>query len=183
MDDVSDELLAERIAAGSIEAFEALVARHHSRYYRIAYRFLLSREDAEDMVQEAFLKLWTGSARYDIKKKAKFTSWFTHIVVNQARDILRKRQRQKAEPIEDNELSEAASQVFALEQRESRDAVAAALDALPDRQRMAVVLYYYGDVPQQEAAKMMKLSVKGFESLLSRAKASLRQAEELRNAG
>lgn len=181
--EASDEQLAERAAAGKLDAFEQLVARHHDRFYRIVYRMLLSREDAEDMVQDAFLKLWTGRARYNQDSKARFTSWFTQILLNQARDELRKRQKRRAKSLDDVVLSVDAVQASTLEDKQNADAVTNALAALPDRQRMAIALYYYGEMSQKEAASALKLSTKALESLLSRAKASLRQLMEQRHAG
>ena len=182
--EVSDEQLAEGAAIGRIEAFELLVTRHHAHFYRLAYRILFHAEDAEELVQEAFLKLWTGKARFKDAYKTQFKSWFTRIVINQARDELRKRARQKKKDLADVTLSVEAVQSLELEQQETKGQVGAALKRLPDRQRMAIVLFYYSELPQKQAADVMGVSQKAFESLLSRAKGTLRQElGEARYAG
>lgn len=179
----TDEALAEAAAMGRIDAFDALVQRHHARFYRLAYRILFSREDAEELVQEAFLKLWTGKARFKDAYKTRFTTWFTRIVVNQARDELRKRSKREHAPIDEANLSVEAIQRLRLEKQEDAEDLSAALKALPDRQRLAVVLFYYGEMPQKEAAESMGVSSKAFESLLSRAKVTLKQHIGQRYAG
>lgn len=181
--DESDEQLAEWSAMGRIDAFDQLVTRHHARFYRLAYRILFSKEDAEELVQDAFLKLWSGKARFKDAYKTRFTTWFTRIVVNQARDVLRKRQKRKHAALEDTVLSVDAVQSLNLERQEEDETVAHAVKQLPDRQRMAVALFYYSDLPQKQAAEMMNVSSKAFESLLSRAKNTLRQSMRHAHAG
>jgi len=88
LDDVS---LICQIQNGSHEAFAALVCRHSNRFYRIAYRLVSNKDDAEDIVQEAFLKLWGRPKLWDPNKRAKFTTWFYKVIVNQCFDHNKKK--------------------------------------------------------------------------------------------
>ena len=80
-----DESLLAFIVSGDAAAFEALVTRYHRRFYHMAYRWLLNQEDAEDIVQQSFVKLWSGKAKWKTNKKAKFTTWFYTILYHKSK--------------------------------------------------------------------------------------------------
>ena len=84
------ELLA-LIQDGSHDAFAVLVQRHTERFYRLAYRYVQNRETAEDIVQDAFLKLWEDPGRWQPERNSKFTTWFYRIVVNLCLDWQKKK--------------------------------------------------------------------------------------------
>ena len=86
----TDEELMGRIRNGDREAFSMLVMRHTKRYYSLAYRMLSSREEAEDIVQESFLTVWTSPASWDGGRQTKFTTWFYRVVANACIDRKRK---------------------------------------------------------------------------------------------
>jgi len=88
---LDDESLICRIQEGSHEAFTTLVDRHSNRFYRIVYRLVSSKDDAEDIVQEAFLKLWGRPNLWDPSKRAKFTTWFYRVVINLCFDHRKKK--------------------------------------------------------------------------------------------
>lgn len=172
--DMADENLLDFVAAGNIKAFETLVARHHGRFYACVYRWVMHREDAQDIVQDGFLKLWSGAARFQNGKGARFTTWFYRVLYNQSIDRLRDRTRLGGELVEDflrYEATAEADEIFREEQTDLRLALA----ELPERQRMAVTLFYMEGLPQKEIAAMMGLSVKALESQLSRAKVALKE--------
>jgi RNA polymerase sigma-70 factor (ECF subfamily) len=178
-DDVADEALLQRIRAGDQVAFATLVQRHTPRFYRIAWRVLGRNEDVEDILQEAFLRLWTRPDQWQPGRGARFTTWFHRVVVNLALDRLRGERRR-------NELNhlQAVAEVEpgplpADEQGEAvrRAArVAAAIDALPDRQRTAVRLMFHEGLSGNEAAQAMGLRLKALQALVTRARAALRAA-------
>ncbi len=175
--DTADEVLADYTVSGHAGAFSALVARHSTRYYHVAYRLVLNQQDAEDIVQTAFVKLWQGKARWKAGKKAKFTSWFHRIVHNAAIDVLRRRKPSSSldvTPLVDGQ----PAQDDTLVQNQETDALHSALHSLTDKQRGAVVYFYYENLPQKEIARIMRCSVKAVESLLSRAKQELKGALE-----
>ena len=92
---LDDETLVCRIQEGSHEAFTILVNRHSNRFYSIAYRLVSSKGDAEDIVQEAFLKLWNRPNLWDPGKGAKFTTWSYRVVINLSLDH---RKKKKSKP-------------------------------------------------------------------------------------
>jgi RNA polymerase sigma-70 factor (ECF subfamily) len=172
--EMPDENLMDFIRGGNLAAFDALVARHQRRFYTMVYRWVMHKQDAEDIVQDAFLKLWSGKARWKSDRKARFVTWFYRILYNQAMDALRSRKRATAELVDDipaGDLSAEDEEAAQQEQKILRDA----LCLLPENQRVAVNLFYFEDMSQKQIAAMMGISVKALESLLSRAKAGLRE--------
>ena len=173
-DKMPDESLMDFIRGGNARAFETLVNRHHRRFYQMVYRWVLHPEDAEDVVQHCFVKLWSGKARWKTGKKAKFTTWFYRILYNQSIDLLRSKQRSYVE------LNEA---VLASGDNQERDAMTEqtntrllkVLAELPEKQRMAVQLFYFEDMKQKDIADVMGLGVKALESQLTRARQNLRE--------
>jgi len=168
----SDATLAERAAAGDELAYAALVKRHLPRVLALTRRMLGNDASAEDAAQEAMLRLWTHAASYD-PSRALLTTWLTRIATNVCLDRLRKRQEEQWDDSYDLPLD--PSQERTLADRQLAERVDAALSALPDRQRLALVLCHYEDLSMAEAAEMMETSVEAVESLLGRARRNLRQ--------
>lgn len=171
----SDETLLTLIAKGSHAAFAALTERHAQRFYSGAYQLLQSREDAEDVVQEAFLKLWRQPGLWDPARGAKFTTWFYRIVINAALDLKRRR-RVKAEPLEaaGDMASDAPFPDDVIDEEKRRRRVEKAIEALPEHQRLALTLCFYQEFSNQEAADIMGMNIKALQSLIMRAKGSLK---------
>ncbi len=170
----TDESLMERIQHGDHQAFTVLVRRHSSRFYAAAYRMCAHVEEAEDIVQEAFVKLWNRPERWEASKGVKFTTWFYKVVMNTALDILRKRKDQVGSNALDFLPDPAEGADERLESMEQEDLIEAAIQSLPERQRTALNLCFYEGLSNAEAAEIMDVGVKALESLLSRAKAGLR---------
>ena len=169
-----DESLMDFIRGGNVHAFETLVSRHHKRFYYMVYRWVLHSEDAEDIVQDAFLKLWSGKAKWKTGKKARFVTWFYRILYNQSMDKLRVKKRTKQEIVEDlPDLSDDAETVEM--QKEQQVILRKVISELPEKQRIAVNLFYFEDLPQKQIAAMMGLSLKALESQLTRARTTLRE--------
>ena len=161
-----------------MQALAELVRRHQGRSLRLAFRTLGDWHLAEDVVQEAFLRVNRAAGRY--KPDAKFGTWFYRIIVNLCMDELRKRQRQSvslAEP----ETSNGSAQDDPLKQyqvREMRQAVRDALDKLNERERIAVILHRFEGLSHSQIAEVNEESISAVESVLVRAYRKLR--EELR---
>jgi RNA polymerase sigma-70 factor (ECF subfamily) len=172
--DMPDENLMDFVQAGNERAFETLVKRHHDRFYRQIYRWVLHAQDAEDIVQASFLKLWSGKARWKINQGARFTTWFYRILYNHSIDVLRSRRRTMEELKEDLPDGSQSSEQALIDKRQ-QIALRAALMELPERQRIAINLFYFEDMPQKNIATLMGISVKALESLLSRAKTHMRE--------
>jgi RNA polymerase sigma-70 factor, ECF subfamily len=173
-----DRSLLTALAHGNRVAFATLVQRHTRRFYAVAYRVLGHREDAEEVVQDAFLMLWARPEVWNANRGTKFTTWFYRVVMNKALDLLRKRAvSAKTSNIDDlkDKLASDGDVEKDLATSQQLERVKQALDKLPDRQRMAIVLCFYDGRPQTEAAEILGISVKALEALLIRAKTSLRR--------
>lgn len=169
-----DSDLLRRICDGNHHAFAQLVRRHGDRFYRLAYRFTTDRGVAEDIVQEAFLKIWENPSAWDARRNVRFTTWFHRVVINLSLDHMKKK---KPLPLAASfdAADDALSADDALHEKQKAAALETALAELPPRQRVALNLCTYGGVSNREAAEIMQIDVKALESLLSRAKAGLRQ--------
>src|SRR5262249_16485773 len=129
--------------------------------------------DAEEIVQEAFLRLWINAPRW--RPTAAFRTWFYRVVVNLC--LNRKRRAPFAALDDIPEPSDPGTDpVRALEEQQTEKLLAAAIAALPDRQRAALVLTYREGLPNSETAAVLGTSVSGVETLLVRARRSLRKA-------
>lgn len=172
---LNDEELMLMIGEGDANAFSTLVRRHTSRFYAAAFRVVLNKEDSEDVVQDAFTKLWNGKATWKTDRGAKFTTWFYRIVTNQAMDAVGKRNRQRGAMLDENLPSKAPNAEDMAQTKEEGNAVNDALVELPERQRTAVMLFYNEELSQKEAAEIMGITPKAVESLIGRAKEALRE--------
>ena len=117
----SDESLMERIQGGDHQAFAQLVERHSGLFYSAAYRMCSQQEEAEDIVQEAFLKLWNKPEGYDAAKGAKFTTWFYRVVTNLAIDHMRRKKPQTKPEVLDYMADKAPLADQVLEDKDQQD--------------------------------------------------------------
>lgn len=170
---LTDNDLLERIKAGDKNAFTILVNRHNAKYYNLAYHYSAQQECAEEIVQEAFIKLWKNPYIWKEQKQTKFTTWFYRIVVNLALDKKRKFtffSLPEQEEIVDN----SPIQDDILENEERQLLLEKNIMILPERQKTALILCYYESISHKEAANIMKISLSALESLLMRAKSTLK---------
>ena len=171
--DVDNAQLMDRMADGDRSALAELVRRHQHRMLEIAYRTTGDMTLAEDIAQDAFLRVWRSAARYS--PTAEFTTWLYRIVVNLCLDALRKRKEFTGGPPDlPGPESEQPSRSF--EQGDRATAVRAAVAALPARQRLAVVLHRFSGLPQRAIANTTGWTESAVESLLVRAYATLRRS-------
>jgi RNA polymerase sigma-70 factor (ECF subfamily) len=176
-----DISLMRRARDGDEKAFAALVDRHKTRVYHVAYRFLGNAAAAEDAAQEIFIKVY--QARQTYEPTAKFTTWLYTIAKNTCLKSLTRAQptvsldeeigtgddklkRQVADP-------NMRTPAQAMLEIEAADTVKAAIDALPEQQRMAIGLSRSGDLSYDEIAQVMGCSSKAVKSLLHRARTEL----------
>jgi RNA polymerase sigma-70 factor (ECF subfamily) len=176
-DDVLDHELMMAVGRRDHDAFARLVARHYGWALGFADRLLGTRHEAEDLVQTAFLRVWQGAARWE--PNARFSTWLYRVLHNLCMDHLRARRARASEPLEGELVEALADGASDSEERVSglqRGArVRAALDRLPVRQRAALVLCYYEERSQAEAAALLGISEGALESLLSRGRATLKK--------
>lgn len=169
-----DCALMRRVAAGDGAALEVLAARHTPMLYALAWRMLGDSAETEDIVQEAMVKLWVGAQSWT-PLGGGLGGWLRRVATNLCID----RQRKRAF-LADCEVPEQADDAPAadvlMDQQSRADGVARAMQALPDRQRAAIVLTYHQGVPNAEAAAILGVGVKALESLLVRARQRLSQS-------
>lgn len=163
-----------RVGARDATAFRILVDRHVGSLHRIAYRMIGDAAEAEDLAQEALLRLWRDAARWQTGY-AGTGAWLNRVVVNLCLDRLRRRRFASDEAVPER-ADEAPLAPDEMDAARLRAATVAAIAALSDRQRAAIVLTYYEEVSNQVAAETMDMNIKAFESLLLRARAALRVA-------
>jgi len=162
-----------RIAAGDEAAFRVVADRHVGRMLRVAQKILGSAADADEITQEALLRVWTQAGKWD-PERARLSTWIHMIVTRLSIDRLRRRRdvplHEAPEP-EDPALGPFDALARASELRQ----LAVAMDRLPPRQRAALVLFCYEETEGAEAAAMLGVSLRAFWSLLQRARRSVQQ--------
>jgi RNA polymerase sigma-70 factor (ECF subfamily) len=168
----SDEQLMSRAAEGDMEAFERLVERNQQRALNIAHRFLGHTARAEDVVQEAFLKILDRADSY--RPTAKFATYLYSVIWRLCIDTYRKKTPSALESAPPQQ-SKAEGPDQAVMRQERRRTVRAAVEALPPRQRMAALLKYFEDMSYEEIAGVMDCTTSAVDSLLSRAREKLRE--------
>jgi RNA polymerase sigma-70 factor (ECF subfamily) len=153
----SDEsVLARRAQAGDLAAFDQLVRRHIGRALRIARRLVPTHEDAEDVVQDAFLSAMKAIGSFDVTRP--FGPWITRIVVNQGITYRRSRARRQDESMPFDLPSAGPSPAQVTERNEITDRFRAALERLPEQQRLMVQLFEVDGLSSPEIAKLTGLS-------------------------
>lgn len=184
-EDSNDEDLAlmARIAGGDEKAFGSLVAKHQQAVIGTVGKMTNHSADTEDIAQQIFLRVWKAAPRYT--PTAKFTTFLFTIARNLVFNETRKKSRRKEHSLEEQQEewhSTAADQNpssrpdQSLEQQELRQAVDQAIAALPEKQRLAVVLRRYEQMPYEEIAEVLELSVSAVKSQLFRARTALRES-------
>lgn len=169
-----DHALLTLIQDGSHDAFAVLVQRHTERFYRLAYRYVHNRETAEDIVQDAFLKLWEVPGRWQPERNSKFTTWFYRIVVNLCLDWQKKKRPLALDEemlLADVRETPDTEMIRTQEQQVLEQEIA----ALPERQRLALNLCFAEGLSNQEAAEVIGVGLKALQSLIMRAKATLKE--------
>ena len=175
-DRLTDAQLMEALAGGDISGLGHLVQRHQDKALALAYRTLGNWDQAEDIVQEAFLRVHKAARRY--RPEAKFTTWFYRIVVNLCLDEKRRSRRTGlniADLPEQQSTDRGDDPSAVLEQNERARKVQQALARLNKRQRMTVVLHRFQGMSHQQIAEVTGWSKSAVESLLVRAYQNLRR--------
>jgi RNA polymerase sigma-70 factor (ECF subfamily) len=167
---------------GERSAFEALLRKHYRNVLNFCYRFLGRRDSAEDITHEVFLKAYQSAAGY--QPRARFRTWLYTIAKNLCLNELRSKvyQMNSWDEAGDREAEEPNGLPEDLQppedrvlRKERRAAIRAAIDELPENQRLAVILRRYDDFSYEEIAAALGISEKAVKSLLNRAKEHLRK--------
>jgi RNA polymerase sigma-70 factor (ECF subfamily) len=177
-----DAALMALVARGDTPAFEQLVERHQTLVLGTVARMLGSNSDVEDVAQQVFIRVWKSAPRY--VPTAKFTTWLLTITRNLVFNEVRRRKRHPAETLDVNQgeeslpLPDRQGRVpdQSLLDQEMQRAVDKAIQALPEKQRLAVILRRYEEKSYEEIAQVLDLSVPAVKSVLFRARTELRAA-------
>lgn len=179
-----DVALMLKVAQGDEAAFEQLIERHQQLVIGTVAKMLGNASDAEDIAQQVFIRLWKSAPRY--KPKAKFTTFLLTITRNLIFNESRRKSRKKEYSINEREDDfhlqtpdpHSNSPDETILQQELRQAVDDAIAKLPEKQRLAVVLRRYEDMPYDEISSILGLSVSAVKSQLFRARQALRESLE-----
>ena len=167
----SDETVFRKVQAGSHEAFAVLVERYQRRAFAVALRLLGSRSDAEDAVQQTFLRLYENRAAY--RPRYRLNTWLYHILVNACVDELRRRPVVSLEDAE-GPATEAPDRVASRRERDRH--LQAALTTVSLEARIVLTLYYGDERSYQEIGAIRGTSVNTVKTHLRRGRAALRKA-------
>lgn len=172
----ADVALLAQIAQGDTSAIKQMVSNKLPRLLALATRMLGDRAEAEDVAQETFVKIWNQAPLWK-PELAKFDTWMHRVALNLCYDRLRTKSDNHTQTLDDDadepiDLSLKPDEKIIASQQ--KDQLGTALKALPNRQREALVLQYYQELSNTEAASVMNISVDALESLLSRARRNMR---------
>jgi RNA polymerase sigma-70 factor, ECF subfamily len=182
---LTDADIMLRVKAGDESAFEYLVQKYRRAMVNFMYRMSHNAAAAEDLAQEVFLRVYRSRSGYEAS--AKFTTWLyriaTNLAVNHARDTRHERPESMVsldEPDEETGTTmDVADSTLTVEQvmlrRERMEAIRKKVQALPERQRMAVIMHKYQQMDYRQIAEILKLSESATKSLLFRAYETLRE--------
>jgi RNA polymerase sigma-70 factor (ECF subfamily) len=175
---LSDEALVALVARGDETALGELYDRVGRVAYGIAFRILRDDRLAEDAVQEGFLAVWRAAATFR-PERAKASTWIVTLVHRRAVDLVRREERRRAEPLDADERPEVADPAGSAADAAwlgfERDRVQAALRQLPDGQREAIELAYYGGYSQSELAERLGVPLGTVKSRMFAGLARLRE--------
>ncbi|MEO1491809.1 MAG: sigma-70 family RNA polymerase sigma factor [Pseudomonadota bacterium] len=170
--------LVEAIASGQRRALGQLIGLYSRGLTAVAARYLGREDDAEEVVQDVFVRVWRHAGRYD-PARAKVSTWLYRIAVNLCIDRRRKRALLRVIGLEETEIPDPQpTPADRIDGASELAAVRGAIDTLPNRQRMALLLRAVGGLETAEVATAMGLSTGAAEQLLVRARRKLREAAD-----
>jgi RNA polymerase sigma-70 factor, ECF subfamily len=168
--EATDEKLMQAVAGGDLDAFNEIVLRYQGLAWKTAHRFLGDSMEAEDVAQEAFLKILKAASRY--RATATFRTYFYGILTRLCIDRTRKKQLISFDDVPDVP-DPSLGPMESLIGKERRTQVSEALDALPLNQKAAMILKHYEGLSYAEIARILGVTPKAVEGLISRARGSL----------
>jgi RNA polymerase sigma-70 factor (ECF subfamily) len=149
--------LIKRTAAGEREAFNELVLKYQRPLYSLLYRMVSNHEDAADLLQKTFVKAFTGLPAFE--QRSAFKTWLYQIAINLAKNTYRDRLRNQHVPIDDVVIRKNPRTLEGLIAKENRQRIRLALYALPEKQRLTLLLRIQEDKKFEEVAGIMKCSI------------------------
>jgi RNA polymerase sigma-70 factor (ECF subfamily) len=173
-----DYALLRRIARGDTEALTELIRRHQNRLNQVAYRLLKDPLEAEDALQDVFIKVYENAHRFE--PKSTVSAWLHRITANHCLNLLRQRRPQESLNGDDAPVipGTQATPLEILEEADLSRRLEELLNALPENQRRALILKRFADLSYQEIAEELGLSPQAVDGLLKRARQTLKKALE-----
>jgi RNA polymerase sigma-70 factor (ECF subfamily) len=180
-----DNELMKRVGSGELAAFKRLVEKYQNIVKGTIYRYTGNHHEVEDLAQDIFLKMYKASPTYT--PQAKFSTWLYRVVVNHCLNYQRRQRREALFSSVDNSWSgdnKPSLQLAGeqnqhpeklLQQQELQAVLKKCISELPDRQRMALILYRFEGLSYKEIAKVLGCSLSAVESLLFRAMTSIKE--------
>lgn len=172
MTEPEDAALVAGVLAGDESAFRTLVDRYYTRCSRFAYRMLGHREDAEDALQETFIRVYRALGGYDERKT--FRAWLYRVLINQCRSLARRRTRSARWLVRDDQVAELGAAPSTEGDAEIRDALQRALDRLEPLHREAFLLRYGEELEYGEIAEMTGAGISALKMRVKRARDAMR---------
>lgn len=172
----SDEVLIARVKKGDCEAFNPLVERYKMPLYKVLYRMVHNRDDAEDLVEEAFIKAYRAISRFDLDRS--FYAWICRIAVNNAINYIKKERRGQVQSIgmvEYRLIAEKGNPVKMTREKILKERINAAIAKLPEEYRMILVLRVDDEYSYDEISNMLKIPKGTVMSRLARARQKLKK--------
>jgi len=176
---LDDDTLISLIHRGDSSAFEALVERHYTTIFNIAFRWCRNRDDAEDITQDACIRLGRGISSF--RGESRFTTWLYRLVVNAATDWQRKHARSSGIEEPPEPLRNAIEHPDA-ENRLHARRMLTEIDALPEKEKQAVLLVFAEGVSHREAADILRCAESTISWRIHSARQRLRDALKHRNS-
>lgn len=170
---ISDQDLLVATGGGDRRAFAQLMERHTPLALALGMRMLGNAADAEEVAQEAFLRVWRKAPDWDGDGEARFSTWLYRVVLNLCTDRKRRRPLLPMDDVEEPP-DPSPNGLEQLAVRQAQQVVSEALADLPERQRAAISLCHLGEVSNAEAAEVLGVSISALESLLVRGRRGLR---------
>jgi RNA polymerase sigma factor (sigma-70 family) len=170
----ADGSLMAEVARGNATAFRIIVEQHSPALYRLAYRLMGQASEAEDVVQEVFVRVWTHATRWRSTQGGGLAAWLRRLATNLCLDRLRRR-RFISDAAAPERIDDAPGADAVLDQKRVSALASQAVQRLAPRQRAAIILTYYEELSNNAAAEVLEMNIKAFESLLVRARSTLRR--------
>lgn len=171
---MEDHDIIERIKRGETDLFEILVQRYEAKLFALAWRMLHNRADAEDAVQEAFVKAYRSLKRF--RGEARFSTWLYRIAMNHILNMLRRGSRMRRADLDLDKMESLFTPAEASRQKQLQVAVARATDELPPRQRAIFHMRYEEERPHAEIAEILGISEGAVKASYHHAVNKLRQS-------
>jgi len=169
----TDADLIAAVATGDADAFETLVRKYERLVLSTAFRYLGDATAAEDAAQEIFIKVWRNAKRF--RGKSSFSTWLYRVVVNHCLNAKSKRKHRETLPLDEAVAEESPNVEGQYEKERTARAVREAVEGLPGKQRIALILSKFDERSYKEIAEIMGMSLSSVESLIYRAKRNLRR--------